>query len=151
MLGFPYMVCSSFIISNLIIIMNYIIIATFQTWTFSEESGDWPSKPEFTKAWGSGYPGDPVTKKFLQDNLNPVFGFPSLIRFSWKTAEKILQERGVKVEFEEVEPEEEENVKKNPSVKDFFVQLPTKKGKSSKGIRKHPYFNERGLHSTTSF
>jgi ribonuclease H2 subunit A len=27
-------------------------------------------------ATGSGYPADPVTKRFLQDSLHPVFGFP---------------------------------------------------------------------------
>ncbi|MPC28354.1 Ribonuclease H2 subunit A [Portunus trituberculatus] len=36
--------------------------------------------PEGTEArnWGSGYPGDPVTKNFLQNSLDPVFGFPGL-------------------------------------------------------------------------
>ena len=50
--------------------------------------------------WGSGYPGDAVTKKFLRDNLDPVFGFPTIVRFSWSTAEKILNEKGVKVMLE---------------------------------------------------
>ena len=50
--------------------------------------------------WGSGYPGDPVTKKFLRDNLDPVFGYPTIVRFSWSTAEKLLNEKGVKVMFE---------------------------------------------------
>ena len=57
---------------------------------------------EFTSKWGSGYPGDAVTKKFLQENLNDLFGFPSIVRFSWKTAENILEEKGIKVQFEEV-------------------------------------------------
>ena len=60
------------------------------------------SSKEFTSKWGSGYPGDAVTKKFLQENLNDLFGFPSIVRFSWKTAENILEEKGIKVQFEEV-------------------------------------------------
>jgi ribonuclease H2 subunit A len=47
-------------------------------------------------SWGSGYPGDAVTKKFLRDNLNPVFGFPSIVRFSWKTAETLMVSSNVK-------------------------------------------------------
>ena len=47
--------------------------------------------------WGSGYPADPITKKFLRDNMDPVFGYPSIVRFSWSTSEKILEEKGFKV------------------------------------------------------
>ena len=117
-------------------------------WTFQE------GEDCFTKAWGSGYPGDAVTKKFLGENLNPVFGFPSLVRFSWKTVEKILEERGVKVEFEEVEPEEEDEVKKNPSVKDYFAKMPSSKKQTLDSGRKkgkHPYFKERCLNNTIYF
>ena len=37
-----------------------------------------------------------------QENFHPVFGFPGIVRFSWKTAEKILEEKGVLVAWEEV-------------------------------------------------
>ena len=73
-----------------------------KTWIFPENQGDC----EITSEWGSGYPGDAVTKKFLRDNLDPVFGFPSIVRFSWKTAETLIEDKCVKVEFEEVDPEE---------------------------------------------
>ncbi|KAL6327923.1 hypothetical protein AAG906_027334 [Vitis piasezkii] len=35
--------------------------------------------------FGSGYPGDPETKSWLQHHKHSVFGFPTLVRFSWAT------------------------------------------------------------------
>ncbi|KAG7018479.1 Ribonuclease H2 subunit A, partial [Cucurbita argyrosperma subsp. argyrosperma] len=35
--------------------------------------------------FGSGYPGDPTTKCWLEDHKHSVFGFPTLVRFSWGT------------------------------------------------------------------
>lgn len=35
--------------------------------------------------FGSGYPGDPETKAWLDDHKHSVFGFPTLVRFSWGT------------------------------------------------------------------
>ncbi|KAJ1610259.1 hypothetical protein OJ253_1285 [Cryptosporidium canis] len=46
---------------------------------------------------GSGYPGDPKTKEFLRQVFDPVFGFPSIVRFSWSTASEIIDKRGYSV------------------------------------------------------
>ncbi|VDM00366.1 unnamed protein product [Schistocephalus solidus] len=46
---------------------------------------------------GSGYPGDPLTKQYLRICLDPIFGFPPLVRSSWSTAQTILEERAVRV------------------------------------------------------
>ncbi|KAK6639625.1 hypothetical protein RUM43_007898 [Polyplax serrata] len=40
---------------------------------------------------GTGYPGDPKSKKFLLDVKDDIFGFPNLVRFSWSTAAKLLE------------------------------------------------------------
>jgi len=47
--------------------------------------------------FGSGYPSDPLTKTWLRKNMDPVFGFPSVVRFSWKTTSNILQNAAVDV------------------------------------------------------
>ncbi|GFO25809.1 ribonuclease [Plakobranchus ocellatus] len=49
--------------------------------------------------YGSGYPGDPKTKQFLQASFDKVFGFPSFVRFSWSTAAIIIEKDGVSVEW----------------------------------------------------
>jgi len=106
-------------------------------WKFAEgERAEGPT--------GSGYPGDPLTKKFLQTNSHHVFGFPEIVRFSWKTAEKIMTEKGIQVDWEEVEPEEDTQA--NPSIADFIVKM-AKPGKQS---RIHPYFRERCIQPLTT-
>jgi ribonuclease H2 subunit A len=123
-------------------------------WRFAEQTF---LADKLNSSWGSGYPGDPVTKRFLLD-VDPLFGFPSIVRFSWKTAEKILDEKCLPMDFEEIEPEDEESVKRNPSVKNYFISAPKKtataaSSKTSSGPpltknqskRLHPYFTERCL------
>ncbi|KAM0051148.1 putative ribonuclease H [Helianthus debilis subsp. tardiflorus] len=41
--------------------------------------------------FGSGYPGDPSTKGWLEHHKHSVFGFPSLVRFSWGTCESYFK------------------------------------------------------------
>lgn len=62
-------------------------------WVFNE-------KPGFKdRVFGSGYPGDPKTKQWLQHNLDPVFGFPDFVRFSWSTTKKILDSSCARFSF----------------------------------------------------
>lgn len=46
---------------------------------------------------GSGYPGDPTTKRWLESHLDPIFGFEDVVRFSWKTVDEVLEGRGAEV------------------------------------------------------
>lgn len=36
-------------------------------------------------------PSDPKTKVWLRKHVEPVFGFPQFVRFSWRTAQSILE------------------------------------------------------------
>ncbi|RXG52824.1 Ribonuclease H2 subunit A [Armadillidium vulgare] len=93
---------------------------------------------------------DSVTKNFLNSSLDRIFGFPALVRFSWSTAEKILEEKGVSVKWlHEVAEEEDENT---PSVLQYFA----KKRKLSSGTeeptpvcknnsKRHFYYIDRSL------
>ncbi|XP_059468312.1 ribonuclease H2 subunit A isoform X2 [Neocloeon triangulifer] len=94
-------------------------------------------------AWGSGYPADPVTKKFLQENIDSIFGFPQLVRFSWSTADKIIEEKCVTVEWSD--DEDEGAPKKVAKIQSFF---------SSSNAAKQPqlghkFFTERKLKRAT--
>ncbi|XP_053320773.1 ribonuclease H2 subunit A [Spea bombifrons] len=60
-------------------------------WKFVEDLGDIDTN------YGSGYPNDPKTKEWLARYLDPVFGYPQFVRFSWSTAQTILQSRAAPV------------------------------------------------------
>ncbi len=84
--------------------------------------------PHFSREFGSGYPGDAVTKQWLQNSFHPVFGFPSIVRFSWSTVKKILEEQGESVEWGDVDSDEEngaedEMIKAIPKIDSFFDRL----------------------------
>ncbi|XP_063701006.1 ribonuclease H2 subunit A [Culicoides brevitarsis] len=90
---------------------------------------------ELEEGFGSGYPGDPATKRFL-DNVEPVFGFPRLVRFSWSTATKALEHKAYSVEFDEEEEEEKPKKVKSKQITQFF-------GDATK--QRHLFFKERCL------
>jgi len=45
---------------------------------------------------GSGYPADPITKKFLKTWVEKYKELPPHVRHSWKTAEKLMKESKMK-------------------------------------------------------
>jgi ribonuclease H2 subunit A len=72
-------------------------------WVFPEIS----LKESISRDFGSGYPGDPETKCWLQENVDRVFGFPSIIRFSWSTCIELLKKEAYHVEWKSEEHKEE--------------------------------------------
>ncbi|KAH3705449.1 ribonuclease H2 subunit A-like [Dreissena polymorpha] len=91
--------------------------------------------------YGSGYPGDPNTKKFMAESLDKVFGFPQFVRFSWSTASKIIEKQGVTFRWED--DEEEENKKNTQSLTKFMG------GKKDPLAQRHRYFRDKCLNSVT--
>jgi ribonuclease H2 subunit A len=44
---------------------------------------------------GSGYPSDPRTQAYLKENIDPVFGYKGIVRFSWATVKVLLDKQAV--------------------------------------------------------
>lgn len=44
-------------------------------------------------------PPDPKTKAWLLKELDPVFGYPQFVRFSWSTTQTLLDSRAVTVHW----------------------------------------------------
>ncbi|ODV73374.1 ribonuclease H2 catalytic subunit RNH201 [Cyberlindnera jadinii NRRL Y-1542] len=67
-------------------------------WTKKELYGDCHDDVQ----WGSGYPSDPKTKKWLVEDVDKLFGWGSVVRFSWGTAkEALIGQNCYKLEWEE--------------------------------------------------
>ncbi|KAJ2087532.1 hypothetical protein IW138_004902 [Coemansia sp. RSA 986] len=67
--------------------------AHLEHWVFAEPG----VQKSVSRAFGSGYPGDPSTIKWLKSSVDPVFGYPDIIRFSWSTCVKLLDDLAVPV------------------------------------------------------
>jgi len=115
-------------------------------WQFSEPSMD------ATKEFGSGYPSDPVCKKWMEDNLQcPLFCFPDVVRFSWGPAKNAVEESGYAVEFEGDEEEEEDGGNSKAALKRQRDQMSIFLGKQQKEkkVKRYPFFERRGLQIVT--
>lgn len=70
----------------------------------------------FDRDFGSGYPSDPNTVKWLGRNMDKVFGFPEIVRFSWSSCSRILDQSAVPVNWHDPAVEESHNsYKKRPA------------------------------------
>ena len=108
-----------------------------KNWAFEESA-------QFDREFGSGYPSDPATKRWLAAHCHRVFGFPSLIRFSWQTCTRILDDQGVLVTWE---CEEEEETGPKQSKLSFSTAAGVKAGKNAEGghQQRPPFFKSRRI------
>ncbi|ORY78027.1 ribonuclease [Leucosporidium creatinivorum] len=67
-------------------------------WNFLEKD---VGKGDESRVFGSGYPSDPKTVAWLENNLEPVFGFPNVARFSWQPVKTALMKKGAKVKWDD--------------------------------------------------
>ncbi|CAD8107931.1 unnamed protein product [Paramecium primaurelia] len=66
---------------------------------------------------GSGYPGDPKTKKYLENTNIRFFVFPKYIRFSWQTIKTIINDRDLNIDYKD----EQEASKQVQNLTNFFL------------------------------
>ncbi|KAM8793863.1 ribonuclease H2 subunit A [Eudromia elegans] len=103
-------------------------------WNFQEQLDG--LDPEY----GSGYPNDPRTKRWLRRHLEPLFGFPQLVRFSWATAQSLLQQHAVALRWCDEGDEGTDGTAGTPSLLAAFARRPPAPGR-----RPHRFFLERRL------
>lgn len=74
--------------------------------------------------WGSGYPSDSKTSTWLKNNVDPVFGWGSMIRFSWQTTRDVLEKHnGVLVQWpDDLQPQSSnsKSTRNNKRVSEYF-------------------------------
>eukprot|EP01098_Paradermamoeba_levis_P006742 TRINITY_DN2805_c0_g1_i2.p1 TRINITY_DN2805_c0_g1~~TRINITY_DN2805_c0_g1_i2.p1 ORF type:complete len:236 (+),score=53.49 TRINITY_DN2805_c0_g1_i2:122-829(+) len=103
-------------------------------WNFKE-------RKEFGRKFGSGYPADPITKTWMRSNLDPVFGFPSVIRFSWKTTDTLLKSKAVSVTWGTDEDQENESGHRNKRIKSNH--------QSSTAVNRNIFFADSNVETLT--
>jgi ribonuclease H2 subunit A len=92
---------------------------------------------------GSGYPGDKVTRAWLDKGSDPVFGFHAdMVRFSWSTISKLLKDD----KFADVEWSDDEDEEMLDQQSLFSFAANNKRSTSSRD----DFFNSRGLQLTST-
>ncbi|KAJ1720873.1 hypothetical protein LPJ53_004545 [Coemansia erecta] len=104
-------------------------------WRFAESK----LQNKLSTVYGSGYPGDPNTIKWLRESLDCVFGYPGIIRFSWSTCVKILEDKAVHVIWAD---DEDAPANTKPTSR-FFTQTQSAKGARNPGRPRSQFFGRR--------
>mmetsp|Transcript_4176 Transcript_4176/g.6330 ORF Transcript_4176/g.6330 Transcript_4176/m.6330 type:complete len:369 (+) Transcript_4176:121-1227(+) len=127
-----------------------------ESWKWSESGFE----PNGGLDFGSGYPSDPKCKKWLDQNLlDPVFCFPDLVRFSWGPAKNAAKDKGVLVEWEADEDDEDIQdsdgvARQQLSMSSFVIGGKNKEAKKENlrvmKKRRTGYFEKIGLRSVTA-
>uniref|UniRef100_A0A673U1B9 Ribonuclease n=1 Tax=Suricata suricatta TaxID=37032 RepID=A0A673U1B9_SURSU len=107
-----------------------------KNWHFVEDL------PHLDADYGSGYPNDPKTKAWLRRHVEPVFGFPQFVRFSWRTAQSILEKEAEDVVWEDSLTGDQEGPGR---ISSYFNEGPRVRPRLS-----HRYFQERGLEAAAT-
>lgn len=110
-----------------------------------------------TRNFGSGYPGDPETKAWLQQHQHSVFGFPTLVRFSWGTC-TAYSKNMVEVVWESDKAEEDgsssSSGKRQLKLSSFGVTTSKRKNEEeieSSGKSRYKFFQARKLEQLANF
>uniref|UniRef100_A0A3P8Z620 Ribonuclease n=1 Tax=Esox lucius TaxID=8010 RepID=A0A3P8Z620_ESOLU len=92
-----------------------------------------------------GYFRDPKTKAWLLKYLDPVFGYPQFVRFSWSTAQTLLDSKAVPVHWDDDEEDGEKAAARqnNTSMLSYFKAS----AQQSDSRTPHRFFTERRLQS----
>lgn len=88
--------------------------------------------------FGSGYPGDENCVKWLQKSQNPIFGYPSIVRFSWSTTREILEKQNACDIKWECDDEDQNNT---PKITSHFSLASSK----TKKVKRSSYFTRRKM------
>ncbi|KAG5239537.1 ribonuclease [Salix suchowensis] len=110
-----------------------------------------------TRNFGSGYPGDPETKAWLEQHQHSVFGFPTLVRFSWGTC-TAYSKNMVEVVWESDKTEEDgsssSSGKRQLKLSSFGVTTSKRKNEEeieSSGKSRCKFFQARKLEQLANF
>eukprot|EP01025_Chloroclados_australasicus_P017354 TRINITY_DN18835_c0_g1_i1.p3 TRINITY_DN18835_c0_g1~~TRINITY_DN18835_c0_g1_i1.p3 ORF type:complete len:154 (+),score=19.65 TRINITY_DN18835_c0_g1_i1:180-641(+) len=106
---------------------------------------------EISRNWGCGYPSDPDTRSWLYQSLDPVFGYPRLVRFSWQTAQTIIRDKCIEMKFEcEAEEGDDPNQQKLEFGSGRLAKRKVQDMRSNSGGR-HGFFKLRKIQRVEGF
>ena len=89
-----------------------------------------------SRDYGSGYPGDENCVRWLSSTQQVVFGYPSIVRFSWSTTREALDKSGAcKVQWEC----DEDQSLGGADIKNYFAVG------AKKPIKRSDYFTRRKM------
>ncbi|CAM9897158.1 unnamed protein product [Chrysoparadoxa australica] len=106
----------------------------------------WGEGEDVDRDFGCGYPSDPKCAQWMKRNVQPVFGYPDLVRHSWSTVTEALKPQAVRVEWEE--DEEEGGLPAGTQKLDGFL---TGGGGGPAKKRRTNWYRRAGLELVTNF